>query len=104
MLQWIDALFALGITETFVIMGVICVLVDYLFPTDWPAHVGYVLFALATFFAADLAGLSPLWSAVVGAGTWLFFAFLHRTLLGELLDNAPDSPADEGQQKPSADG
>ena len=101
MLDWIDRLFVLGITETFVIIGAICVLVDYLFPTDWRAHVGYVLFALGTFFAADLAGFSPLSSALVGSCTWLFFAFLHRTLLGELLENAPDSRSGDGQESPT---
>lgn len=102
-LRLIDQLFVFGITETLVVIAAICVLVDYFFPTDWPAHVGYVLFALATFFAADMLGLPPVASVLVGSAMWLSLALLHRSFLGQLLENATGTPAaDPSDQEESA--
>ena len=43
--------------ETLVVLGGLLVLVDYYFPTDWPAHVGYVCIAAAFFFIVNLPAM-----------------------------------------------
>ena len=89
--DWIDTLIAWHAVEVLVGFGTLLVLVDYFFPTDVPAHFGYVCLAAAMFFVAYMAGLAPATSALVCLGVWGLLAVLHRVWWGKLLENAPDS-------------
>jgi hypothetical protein len=62
------------------------VLIDYLFPVDWPAYVGYVLFAL---FVGATISAPPLLSLAVVVAVLILALLLHRFLLSRFLTNAP---------------
>ena len=94
----IDAMRALHVPELLAVVAGVLILVDYFFPTDWPAHVGYVAFSGSMFFVAYMYGLAPVWSLVVAGITWLVLCYLHRVLFRRYLENAPGTPGYEGDQ------
>lgn len=68
------------------VIAVILFLIDYFFPTDWPAHLGYLLFAIGMF------GLFPwayLYCAIAAAAVWLTLILLHQFCFRHFLTNAP---------------
>jgi membrane protein implicated in regulation of membrane protease activity len=92
----IDLLRQFHVPEALAIVGALLVLIDYFFPTDWPAHLGYVLFAASLFFVAYMYGLAPLWSLVASLVSWILLEFMHRLFFRELLENAPGTPGYDG--------
>lgn len=94
----IDTLRHFHVPEILAVLGALLVLIDYFFPTDWPAHVGYVLFSAAMFFVAYMYGLAPVSALAVSLGLWLLLSLLHRALLHEYLENAPGTPGYEAEQ------
>ena len=67
-------------------LAIILVLVDYLFPVDWPAYFGYLMFGAASFFAVtDNITHSLLW----GLGVFVGLLIAHKLLFSRFLTNAP---------------
>lgn len=67
-------------------LAVILVLVDYLFPVDYPAFIGYLCFAIGVFFALPWTWGPSLAVALV---TWVLLLVLHRLWFTRFLTNAP---------------
>ena len=80
----------------FLILGIVLVLIDYIFNTDVPAHFGYSCFAASMFFAVSS---TPLISALIALGAWAGFEILHVFFLRRFLANAED--ADYGAESDS---
>ena len=78
------------IVEILIVLAGILIVIDYFFPVDTPAHIGYVCLGLAAFFAFPV-GL--VWSIIVGLLTWFFLATGHRFWWGDWLENAPSADA-----------
>lgn len=66
--------------------AILAVLIDYLFPVDWLAYVGYVLFGI--FVGATLA-TTPVLSALVMVVVVVAMFLLHKFLFSKYLTNAP---------------
>ena len=63
------------VMEILFALAVVLVLIDYFFPVDYPAFIGYLCFALGVFFAAPWRwGLS----LVAAVATWALLLVLHR--------------------------
>ena len=77
------------IVEVLFIASIFLVLIDYFFPVDYPAYIGYVCFAVAIFFVAPFA--LPL-SLLLGVGVLAILLLLHRQFFTHYLTNATDKP------------
>ena len=74
------------VMEILFVLAVVLVLIDYFFPVDYPAFIGYLCFALGVFFAAPWRwGLS----LVAAVATWALLLVLHRFWFARFLTNAP---------------
>jgi membrane-bound ClpP family serine protease len=73
-------------------LAVILVLIDYFFPVDFAAYLGYLCFAGGIFFAVPLA---PGPSLVVAFLVGVLLLVLHKIWFGKYLANAYDRTADE---------
>lgn len=76
--------------ETAFVAAVVLVLIDYLFPVDYPAFIGYLCFAVGVFFALPWTWLPSLAGAAVTFGLLLL---LHRVWFTRFLTNAPGRAA-----------
>jgi hypothetical protein len=81
------------VISALVLAAVLLILFDYVSTTDWPAHVGYICFALAVFLLAPYGWLG---SIVCGVGTWAILWFLHWKLLYKFLSDDGAPVADGG--------
>ena len=106
--EMIDWLQANHILEILLAAGVLFILVDYFFPTDLPAHFGYLSLALGTFFIAYRASIAPVWCIVICLVSWAILGILHRLVFFKFLSNAPGlnpvSTAAEQEANPEATG
>ena len=95
-LAYLQSLYA---AEWLLIATAALILIDYFFPTDWPAHLGYVCLAAASFFLVWGSGIGP-WelppSIGLAVAVWVAMAVLHRLFFYKFLTNAPGS--DESEQ------
>jgi membrane protein implicated in regulation of membrane protease activity len=67
------------------VAAVALILIDYFFPVDFPAYIGYLCFAAGMFFALPLTFLPSLIVAIV---IFLLLLFFHFTLFSQYLTNA----------------
>ncbi|MGL4611270.1 MAG: hypothetical protein ACRCYY_16615 [Trueperaceae bacterium] len=67
------------------IASIALILIDYFFPVDFPAYLGYVCFAAGMFFALPLSFIASLITAIVIFFVMLFF---HNRLFSQYLTNA----------------
>jgi len=67
-------------------MSVSLVLIDYLFPVDWPAYLGYVLFGV---FIGATVSLDPAFSLLATLAVILLMLTLHRAIFSKYLTNLP---------------
>ena len=67
-------------------LSVVLILIDYFFPVDYPAYIGYLCFALGMFFALPFTVLP---SALMSLGIWVGLLLLHRVWFSRYLTNAP---------------
>ena len=74
------------------VLSVVLVLIDLLFPTDWPCHLGYVCFSIGMFLVLPM---TPVWSLALAIGTWLALLLLHFRFFRTFLLNA-ESEAEAG--------
>ena len=81
--------------EILLTLAGILILIDYFFPTDWPAHVGYLCAGAAAFFEVFRTGPNVFWdltkSAALGIGVWILLEILHQLVFRHFLTNAPGS-------------
>jgi hypothetical protein len=70
----------------FLALGVVLILIDYYFPVDWPAYVGYLCFGFAVFFALTEVLLV---SAIAGSLVFLTMLAMHFLFFSRYLTNAP---------------
>ena len=94
--ELIDWLRHFRVPEILGVLGAVLVLIDYFFPTDWPAHLGYVCFSACMFFVAFMYGLAPVWALVVSLVAWFLLEWMHRLFFKQYLDNVPDEPDESG--------
>lgn len=71
--------------EAFFVAAVVLVLVDYFFPVDWAAYLGYLCFALGMLWAVPFG---PLGSLVVALVIWVLLLILHKVWFSRFLTNA----------------
>ena len=62
------------------------VLIDYLFPVDWPAYFGYALFGI---FVGATVPLSAMMSLVAMVAVFCLMLVLHKLIFSRYLTNAP---------------
>jgi membrane protein implicated in regulation of membrane protease activity len=67
------------------IASVALILIDYFFPVDFPAYIGYLCFAAGMFFALPLTFVPSLIIAIV---IFLLLLFFHVRLFSQYLTNA----------------
>ncbi len=67
------------------IASVVLILIDYFFPVDFPAYIGYLCFAAGMFFALPLTFMPSL---VVAIAIFLVLLFFHVRLFSQYLTNA----------------
>lgn len=66
--------------------SVVLVLIDYIFPVDWPAYLGYLAFAM---FIGATVPLNPLWSFLTIVFSFALLLVLHVFVFSIFLTNAP---------------
>lgn len=71
--------------EILFILGVVLILIDYFFPVDFPAYLGYLCFAGGMFFAVPFTAVPSL---VTGAAIWVVLLILHKLWFYKFLTNA----------------
>jgi membrane protein implicated in regulation of membrane protease activity len=67
------------------IAAVALILIDYFFPVDFPAYIGYLCFAAGMFFALPLTFFPSLIVAIV---IFFLLLFFHVRLFSQYLTNA----------------
>jgi membrane protein implicated in regulation of membrane protease activity len=72
------------------IAAVALILIDYFFPVDFPAYLGYLCFAAGMFFTLPLTFIPSLIAAAVIFTLLLVF---HFTLFSQYLTNAQQDAA-----------
>lgn len=80
--------------------AIILVLIDYLFPVDWPAYLGYVLFAI---FIGATAPLSIAFSYFSMLAVFSLMLTLHKAIFAKYLTNAPRFERARLATKPSVE-
>ncbi len=86
---------------SFLALGITLILVDYYFPIDWPAYVGYLCFGFAVFFSLVE---SLVVSALGGGAVFVTMLVLHVLFFSRYLTNAPADKSSEGSQGSKAKG
>lgn len=81
-----------NIVEILFIASVVLILIDYFFPVDYPAFIGYFCFAAGIYFVAPFAVGSSL---ALGIIAFIILLLLHRMLFSRYLTNATDEPVTE---------
>ena len=93
----------------------ILILIDYFFPTDWPAHLGYFCAGAAAFFRVIvpdhvgdekfLAQPGLVWdltrSLILGIAIWLILEILHQLIFRRFLTNAPGTIGETVDPEPA---
>lgn len=93
--------------EILLTLAGILILIDYFFPTDWPAHLGYLCAGASAFFAMFRTGPNVVWdlpkAAALGIGVWILLEILHRLFFWRFLTNAPGSEGETITSEPVAE-
>ena len=100
MMSYLTTLQSAHAAEGLLVFAALLVLVDYFFPTDWPAHVAYVAAAAASFFWVWTSAPGAFWglvaSGILAFAVWLALAIAHRLFFVRFLENAPGTPGYRG--------
>ena len=72
--------------EILFVAAVALILIDYFFPVDFAAYIGYLCFAAGMFFALPLG---PVLSLIIAVAIWALLLALHRFFFSRVLTNAP---------------
>ena len=76
--------------EILFIASVALILIDYFFPVDYPAYIGYFCFAAGMFFALPFTLLPSFLVAIL---IFIVLLVLHRVWFSRYLTNAPGAEA-----------
>ena len=76
------------------------VLIDYIFPIDWPAYIGYALFGV---FVGATIPLSVAYSFVAMIAVFGLMLLLHKAIFSRYLTNAPKHELARSQRMSTAD-
>lgn len=92
------------IFEILIILSALLILIDYLFPTDLPAHFGYFCLSAAVFFGLNKSFFFPevghlIINLAIALVVWLVLAILHRVLFRSFLENAPGTAGAAANQQ-----
>jgi membrane protein implicated in regulation of membrane protease activity len=90
MLDFLTNLPTVPVMTGLFIASVVLVLIDYFFPVDFPAYIGYLCFAAGMFFALPLTFLP---SFIVATVIFLVLLFFHVRLFSQYLTNAQQDTA-----------
>jgi|GEM_PF-4154070 len=71
----------------FGLVGVLCILADWLFDTDIPAHFGYLCFGIMGFLICPSNFRESL---LIGLLVWSLLLNMHFMFLREILERDPD--------------
>jgi len=74
------------VMEISFIAAVALILIDYFFPVDFPAYIGYFLFAVGMFFAMPFGFL---FSVLFAIGLFALLLAMHAIWFSRFLTNAP---------------
>lgn len=85
MLDFLANLPTIPVMTGLFIAAVVLILIDYFFPVDFPAYIGYLCFAAGMFFALPLTFVPSLIVAIV---IFLLLLFFHVRLFSQYLTNA----------------
>jgi membrane protein implicated in regulation of membrane protease activity len=85
MLDFLTNLPTVPVMTGLFIAAVALILIDYFFPVDFPAYIGYLCFSAGMFFALPLAFVPSLIAAIV---IFLLLLFFHVQLFSQYLTNA----------------
>lgn len=77
----------------------ILILIDFYFPVDWPAHIGYAAFGAGVFLVLHL---SVVQCAVAGVGAFVLLEIMHYVLFSRYLTNAPGTAGYRGDKEPTS--
>ncbi len=66
--------------------SILLILIDYLFPVDWPAYIGYVLFSI---FIGATVPLNLTFSLISMLAVFSLMLTLHKAVFSRYLTNAP---------------
>lgn len=66
-------------------LAVLLILIDYFFPVDYPAYIGYLCFAAGMFWAVPFGPVTSLVSSLV---IFVLLLVLHRLWFSRYLTNA----------------
>ena len=85
--------------EILLVTAGILILVDYLFPTDVPAHFGYFCLAAAVFFGVSRSFFFPSMNRFfvnlgIAFAVWIALGVLHRLIFRHFLENATGAEGD----------
>ncbi|MGB6044159.1 MAG: hypothetical protein WBF93_13450 [Pirellulales bacterium] len=75
-------------------LAVVLILIDYFFPVDYPAYLGYFCFGAGVFFAMPMYVVPSL---LIGLAVFIVFLLLHWFWFSKYLDNAPDAEEETTQ-------
>ena len=78
--EMIGRLNEMNLAPILAVLGGLLLLIDYVFPTDWPAYVAYILFAVCVL----LIFANPIYGLV----TLVALLLLHQLFLRRFLENA----------------
>lgn len=85
MIEWILSFNTPTVIVGLFVSAAVLVIVDYLFPADWPCQIGYLCFATGVFFVVHF---SPLLSLVTALAVWIGLIGLHFTLFHHFLSDS----------------
>lgn len=80
--------------------AILAVLIDYLFPVDWLAYVGYGLFAI---FVGATVPVGAALSVAAMIAVFGIMLILHKLLFAKLLTNAPYCYCNDSHDQVSED-
>ena len=72
--------------EVLFTLAVALILIDYFFPVDYPAFLGYLCLAGGIYFALPLPAVPSL---LLGLSVWVILLLLHQFCFSKYLTNAP---------------
>lgn len=101
--SFLQTLQGMYIFEILLVVAGLLILIDYLFPTDAPAHFGYLCIALAVFFKVSGSFFFPSLNQFfvnvgIALAVWIGLGILHRLVLRRFLENAPGTEGYEAAQ------
>jgi membrane protein implicated in regulation of membrane protease activity len=94
MQEWLLTMADWHVMEWLFVAAVVLILIDYYFPVDYPAYLGYLCFAGGMFFALPLPVVP---SALIAVAIFVICLLLHWFWFSKYLTNAQEDRASPGE-------